>query len=174
MLKYEVQRLDGSTESILRAIVLILEAIKKSEYLPLSIEDSFIEEYTKSILNWVMTADTPNMQKTFKAVDRILRSDLDMSSPFRGEGSSKKRFGAKLTTLNKVLETYLRTGLDEKDYALMLQESDNRKRQKKLFRKISELKAPYQKHLVKEIIHRMASEKNISEKTLSKDFAFFI
>lgn len=51
MLKYEVQRLDGSSESVTRAIDLILGAFEQSGEITLSVYEEFFNEYMKTTIN---------------------------------------------------------------------------------------------------------------------------
>jgi hypothetical protein len=117
-LKYEVQRIDGSAESVITAIKLIVEAYQHRDHIPKSVEYGFFEEYYKQLIEWIDQGEDQKVEYAFKAIQEIIGQDSEFISPFAG-ASSKRRFGAQLNFISDLMETYLRSDLQVKDEHLL-------------------------------------------------------
>jgi hypothetical protein len=145
ILKYEVQRIDGTPESVFRAIDLLIGELKRPEldYLPKSIEYGFFEEFYKCLINWMTRGEFDHLKLTYTTLKEKIRTDDAFVSPFAGS-SSKRRFGASLNVLNEIIEVYLRSDLEIKDVIRILGTKKNQKRHREVLAQLYELqhKAP--------------------------------
>ncbi len=118
MLKYEVQRIDGTPASIMQAIHLILSHFTQNpEYkLSKSVEENFFREAHLAILNWIAEKDgLVKMQGLRKEINELTKGDEILLAPFAGVGY-KYRFAARLSCMCDLLEIYLGSETYTKDY----------------------------------------------------------
>jgi hypothetical protein len=113
MLGFEVQRQDGTNESSLRAIQLILEEFKRegdTYKLPRSVERLFFEEFDKVFFGWIKKEipGLEEMKKMHKSLWTIIRQDEVLLNPYNGIGQ-KWRFGANLYCRFEMMDTYIRS-----------------------------------------------------------------
>lgn len=111
-LKYEVRRLDGTAESIIRVVDLLLNQFKENPVIPETVTYGFFEEYMKCICNWTGEGNAIEMQKTYEGIVVLIQGDDELIAPFTGEGNCKKRFAANLSSLQMFIEVYLRSDLE--------------------------------------------------------------
>lgn len=165
MLKYEVQRIDGSSISIRQAVDLIIKELTLNHTISYIVEQSFINEYMKCILNWIGMGDTLNIKETFNSINEVLRSDSELISG--EETSSKKRFGLQLHTLNQMLEVYLHTDLESKSYLKLMNLDKKNLRIRTLFHLLFEKGRSVSLNELE--FFSLYKENDISKKTIERD-----
>jgi hypothetical protein len=142
ILREEVQRIDGTPESVFDALALIVEELDRPdfEFLPKSVEYAFFEEFYKCLIEWMGRGETDSLQSTFKKLKEVIKNDKDGSfaSPFSGIGS-KRRFGAYLTTVTEMIEIYLRSDLELKDTINIMGDKANSQRYRQLLSALYDL-----------------------------------
>jgi hypothetical protein len=156
LLRYEVQRIDGTPDSVLRAIDLLIAELLKPDtnYLPKSIEYGFFEEFSKCLINWMGKGEFGHLKAIYEEIRQRIKMDDAFISPFSG-GSSKKRFGAYLNILNDMIEVYLRSDMELKDSLSIMGFKANQVRQRKLLSALYAYQQPvFTKSEVRERVFR--------------------
>jgi predicted transcriptional regulator len=138
-LRYEVQRLDGEPDSALQAIGLLIESLNdKGMDPPRSIVYGFFEEFYKCLIDWMGRGETKKLTTTYHSIKAIINRDEDLLAPFAGV-SSKRRFGASLHVLTDMIEVYLRSDMEIKDYNDLLGPGKQRRRLRQLLLALLEM-----------------------------------
>ncbi len=113
---YEVQRLDGTPEAVIRAIKIILDEWKLSPTwsLPQTIEVGFWEEVNNTITTWIVQEDCVEKMKTL----HTLLVEVFTSTPvITVRSPSNARFWERLRFLqDMILDVYIRSDRYSKQY----------------------------------------------------------
>lgn len=114
-LQYEIQKIDGSPESVLSAVNLLFSSLEENNgLLPKSVEHHFFEEVSRSILDRIGKGMDRDIHSTLSALDEMILFDEDHHHPLAGL-SSKRRLSIMITLLCEIMSVYLRTDFEWKN-----------------------------------------------------------
>lgn len=136
MLKFEVQRIDGTTDSVIRAVNLIIDAIKEKPGVGIGIStiDCFFEEFHVCVLDRMLGGkpeDQEELKSMYKQINAIISGEHELCSPYTGIGHMH-RFGAMLKAVMEIIEIYLRRHITNKDRGRILSTGKEGERLRKL------------------------------------------
>lgn len=135
LLKYIVQKIDGSKESILNAMRAILESLDKNDgEISKSIEHTFFEECIKSVFDWISKGTTEFMQEIILELNNILATHEELTYPMAGL-NGRKRIGIQMNFLAELMNIYQRSDLEFKDIQriMLADKVQNRRRNLLIF-----------------------------------------
>jgi hypothetical protein len=165
-LRYGVQHIKGTPESVLKAINLLVSEYSSdsNRYIPKTIEYGFFEEFSKIIIEWIGKGDEKALQQSFNAIREVIRSDDEFVSPFAGT-SSKRRFGAQLQMMSDFIETYLRSDLHIKDHQRIMGSGRKEKRLRILLTELFKIEGTFEP----EMLSSKDIYESVSRKTIERD-----
>lgn len=142
MLKYEVQNIDGTSDSVIKALGLIINEFKSGRQISKGVEFGFFEEFSKCFLNWVGKGETDEIRKSYNEFKKLIYENSELGSAFIGTDSIK-RAGILLSTLADIMEVYLRSDLETKDLLFLMGSTKKQSNLRKLLHELFQINRPF-------------------------------
>lgn len=142
MLKYEVQNIDGTSDSAIKALRLIINEFKSERQISKSVEFGFFEEFSKCLLNWVGKGEANEIRKSYNEFKQVIYENSELGNAFIGTDSIK-RVGILLSTLVDIMEVYLRSDLEAKDLLFIMGSTKKQGNLRKLLHELFQLNRPF-------------------------------